>query len=83
MKQILFWTICLGGRLPRIASADCLFGKGDFGFGRPLKTFFDWLVKGQPRPSAARFTFSTGNYFNKNLPLVSSGQLGLVTLGIN
>jgi hypothetical protein len=61
--------------------ADCVFGRGDMGSGGPLKAFPDWFIKGQPRPSAGRFTFSTWNYFNKNSPLVSSGLLGPVTLG--
>jgi hypothetical protein len=60
--------------------ADCDFGKGDFGFGGPLKAFPDWYLKGQPRPSNDRFTFTTWNYFNKDSPLVSSGLLGPVTL---
>jgi hypothetical protein len=60
--------------------ADCEYGKGDFGFGGPLKAFPDWFVKGQPRPSQERFTFTTWNYFNKNSPLVSSGLLGPVTI---
>lgn len=60
--------------------ADCDFGRGDFGFGGPLKTFPDWFLKNEPRPSAGRFTFTTWNYFNKNSPLVSSGLLGPVTL---
>ena len=59
---------------------DCNFGKGDFGFGGPLKAFPDWFVKGQPRPSSGRLTFTTWNYFNKSSPLVSSGLLGPVTL---
>jgi hypothetical protein len=60
--------------------ADCDFGKGDFGFGGPLKTFPDWFVKGEPRPSSGRFTFTTWNYFTKDSPPVSSGLLGPVTL---
>jgi hypothetical protein len=60
--------------------ADCDFGKGDFGFGGPLKAFPDWFLKGQPRPSPGRFTFTTWNYFNKTSPLVSSGLLGPVTI---
>ncbi|HZL78199.1 MAG TPA: hypothetical protein VFC17_05050 [Candidatus Limnocylindrales bacterium] len=50
------------------------------GGGGPLKAFPDWFVKGQPRPSAGRFTFTTWNYFTKNSPLVSSGLPGSVTL---
>jgi hypothetical protein len=60
--------------------ADCVFGKGDMGFGGPLKTFPDWFVKGTPRPSSGRFTFTTWNYFTKNSSLVSSGLLGPVKL---
>jgi hypothetical protein len=46
-----------------------------------LKAFPDWFVKGQPRPSSGRFTFTTWNYFTNNSPLVSSGLLSPVTLG--
>jgi hypothetical protein len=59
---------------------DCEFGQGAFGFGGPLKAFPDWFVKGQPRPSAGRFTFTTWNYFTKDSPLVASGLLGQVRL---
>ena len=60
--------------------ADCVFGKGDTGYGGPLKVFPEWLVKGQSRPSPSRFTFTTWNYFNRNSPLLPSGLLGPVTL---
>jgi hypothetical protein len=60
--------------------ADCAFGRGDMGFGGPLKEFPDWFLKGQPRPSKERFTFTTWNYFTKDSPLVSSGLLGPVTV---
>ncbi len=59
---------------------DCEYGKGAFGFGGPLKRFPDWFVKGEPRPSKDRFTFTTWNYFNRNSPLTSSGLLGPVTI---
>jgi hypothetical protein len=62
--------------------ADCVFGRGDEGFGGPLKTFPEWFVKGTPRPSSGRFTFTTWNYFTKNSPLVPSGLLGPVTLEV-
>ena len=58
--------------------ADCEWGKGDEGFGGPLKSFPDWFVHAQPRPSPNRFTFTTWNYFTKNSPLVSSGLIGPV-----
>jgi hypothetical protein len=60
--------------------ADSAFGRGDMGFGGPLKEFPDWFLKGQPRPSKGRFTFTTWNYFTKDSPLVSSGLLGPVKL---
>ena len=59
--------------------ADCVFGKGDYGYGGPLKAFPEWLVKNQPRTSG-RFTFATWNYFNAKSPLESSGMLGPVKL---
>jgi hypothetical protein len=61
--------------------ADCVFGRGDMGSGGPLKFFPDWFVKGQPRPSSGRFTFTTWNYFTKGSPLVPSGLLGPVAIG--
>jgi len=60
--------------------ADCEYGKGAFGFGGPLKSFPDWFLKGEPRPSKDRYTFATWNYFDKKSPLVSSGLLGPVTI---
>jgi hypothetical protein len=63
--------------------ADCEWNNGSQGFGGPLKTFPDWFVKGQPRTSSGRFTFTTWNYFNEKSPLLSSGLLGPVTLGVN
>jgi hypothetical protein len=59
---------------------DCEYAKGDMGYGGPLKAFPEWFVKGQPRPSAGRYTFTTWNYFNKNSPLESSGLLGPVSI---
>ena len=58
---------------------DCEYRKGDRGFGGPLKSFPDWLVKNQSRPSG-RFTFTTWNYFSSESPLKSSGLLGPVKL---
>jgi hypothetical protein len=48
--------------------------------GRSLLAFPDWFVKGQPRPSQGRKTFTTWNYFKKDSPLVPAGLLGPVTL---
>jgi hypothetical protein len=60
--------------------ADCEFGKGDMGYGGPLKAFPDWVVKDAPRPSAGRYTFTTWNYFNQNSHLESSGLIGPVSI---
>ena len=57
---------------------DCQWGKGDQGFGGPLKKFPDWFVQGRPRPSTNRFTFTTWNYFSNESPLVPSGLIGPV-----
>jgi lysophospholipase L1-like esterase len=48
--------------------------------GRSLLAFPDWFVKGQPRPSQGRKTFTTWNYFKKDSPLLPAGLLGPVTL---
>lgn len=61
---------------------DCEWNQGSQGFGGPLKAFPDWFVKGLPRPSSGRFTFTTWNYFTKDSPLVPSGLLGPVTLAV-
>jgi hypothetical protein len=50
------------------------------GHGGYLKRFPDWFVKGQPRPSSGRHTFTTWNYFNRDSKPVSSGLLGPVRL---
>ena len=62
--------------------ADCQFGKGDRGYGGPLKAFPDWLVKGAVRPASGRFTFATWNYFTKDSPLLPSGLIGPVCLAV-
>jgi hypothetical protein len=38
----------------------------------------DWLLKGEPRPSPGRFTFSTWKHFTADSPLLPSGLLGPV-----
>jgi hypothetical protein len=60
--------------------ADCEWGRGDQGFGGPLKSFPDWVLNGTPRPSTSRYTFTTWNYFSKDSPLRPSGLLGPVTI---
>jgi hypothetical protein len=58
-------------RLP----ADCEYGKE----GNLLR-WPDWLVKGEPRPSCGRLTFSTWKHFTENSPLLPSGLIGPVIL---
>jgi hypothetical protein len=52
----------------------------DYGRGGNLARWPEWLLQGQPRPSAGRYTFSTWKHFNKDSPLLPSGLLGPVTL---
>jgi hypothetical protein len=59
---------------------DCEWSPGHMGNGGYLKRFPDWFVKGQPRPSKGRYTFTTWNYFDKNSKPLSSGLLGPVRL---
>lgn len=61
---------------------DLIWQIGDpkFKSGYFLKEFPDWFLKGKPRPSKERFTFTTWNYFEKTAPLESSGLLGPVVL---
>jgi hypothetical protein len=58
-------------RLP----ADCEYGPGG-----NLARWPEWLVKGRPRPSSGRYTFSTWRHFDKDSPLLPSGLLGPVTI---
>jgi hypothetical protein len=50
--------------------------------GRPLVAYPDWFVKGQPRPSSGRKTFTTWNYYIKDSPLLPAGLLGPVVLRV-
>ena len=56
-------------------------GFRDFG-GRCLKTYPDWFVKNQPRPSQDRKCFVTYNYFRKDAALLPGGLLGPVQLRV-
>jgi hypothetical protein len=47
-----------------------------------LKEFPEWFLKKQARPSRGRYCFTTWNYFTKDSPLIPSGLLGPVTLGV-
>jgi hypothetical protein len=60
--------------------ADCAWSPGHQGFGGFLQEFPEWFLKGKPRPSRGRRTFTTWNYFSKTSPLVPSGLLGPVRI---
>ena len=49
-------------------------------FGCQLKRYPDWFIKGQPRPSQGRKTFTTWQYFTKDSPLQPAGLVGPVRL---
>ncbi len=49
-------------------------------FGCQLKSYPDWFVKGQARPSPGRKTFTTWHYFTKDSPLKPAGLVGPVRL---
>jgi len=55
--------------------ADAEYARG----GR-LARWPDWLLKGEPRPSPGRLTFSTWRHFTKDSPLLPSGLLGPVKI---
>lgn len=55
--------------------ADC-----DYGRGGNLARWPEWLVKGEPRPSSGRYTFSTWKHFGRDSALLPSGLLGPVTM---
>jgi autotransporter-associated beta strand protein len=54
------------------------FGAGSFGC--QLKSYPDWFLKNQPRPSPGRKTFTTWLYFSKDSPLQPAGLVGPVRL---
>jgi hypothetical protein len=55
----------------------------DYGPDGNLLRWPEWLKKGQPRPSAGRFTFTTWKHFGKDSALLPSGLLGPVTIRTN
>jgi hypothetical protein len=55
--------------------ADCEYGKEG-----NLVRWPEWFLKGEPRPSPGRLTFSTWKLFAKDSPLLPSGLLGPVSV---
>ena len=65
--------------------ADVVWGPEQFNpakryKGQALEAFPEWMIKGTPRPSSERRTFTTWNYIKKDQPLLPSGLLGPVDL---
>jgi len=52
----------------------------EYAKGGNLARWPDWLLKGEPRPSQGRLTFTTWKHFTKDSPLLPSGLLGPVTI---
>ena len=52
----------------------------EYATGGNLARWPDWLLKGEPRPSAGRLTFSTWKHYTEDSPLLPSGLLGPVTV---
>jgi hypothetical protein len=52
----------------------------EYAKGGNLARWPDWLLKGEPRPSRGRYTFTTWRHFTKDSPLLPSGLLGPVTV---
>lgn len=52
----------------------------EYARGGNLARWPDWLVKGEPRPSSGRRTFSTWKHYDEDSPLLPSGLLGPVRL---
>ena len=52
----------------------------EYARGGNLARWPDWLLKGEPRPSPGRLTFSTWKHYDQDSPLLPSGLLGPVRL---
>jgi hypothetical protein len=48
--------------------------------GRAMKTYPDWFIDNQPRPSQGRKTFNIWYYFRKDSPLQPAGLIGPVQI---
>jgi len=63
---------------PRCGLRNCLINSYEVGW--LIKSWPDWLVKGTPRPSKDRVTFTTLKGYHKDSSLLPSGLLGPVTI---
>ncbi|MDR0845474.1 MAG: hypothetical protein LBN71_09645 [Tannerella sp.] len=48
--------------------------------GRAMKSFPDWFIKNEPRPSKGRKTFNLWYYYRKDSPLQPAGLIGPVRI---
>lgn len=64
------------------APADIEWGEVDSQYrsGRQLTRLPDWLLRGKPRSSVERRTFTTWNFFDASSPLEPAGLIGPVRL---
>ena len=74
------WANRLIGDEQQPADVDWQVGEPSFHSGDFLREFPEWFLRGEPRPSKERYTFTTWNYFKKDSQLVPSGLLGPVNL---
>jgi hypothetical protein len=71
-----------------VEPADCEWGEEKFfkdvkppaRAGRELTKVPQWLLRGDPRPSHGRYTFTSYNFYTLDSPLLDSGLLGPVQL---
>ncbi|MGB8960153.1 MAG: glycosylhydrolase-like jelly roll fold domain-containing protein, partial [Candidatus Aminicenantales bacterium] len=52
----------------------------EYARGGNLARWPDWLLKGEPRTSPGRLTFSTWKHYDQDSPLLPSGLLGPVRI---
>ena len=61
-------------------SADFEWGQDRGDEGRAMKSFPEWFLNNEPRPSQGRKTFNIWYYYRKDSPLFPAGLLGPVRL---
>jgi hypothetical protein len=64
----------------RLIGDERLPPDSEFGEGGNLARWPEWLLKGEPRLSPDRTTFTTWRHYSKESPLVPSGLIGPVTI---
>jgi len=77
------WTNRLIGDAALPAEVEFGYDSGRDGspfFGKGIKAFPDWYLRGEPEPDGGRVTFTTWHFYEADEPLVASGLLGPVRL---